>query len=58
MKLSLFAAITLGALSIAASVIAADAISREDKEFLKNAAELGVTEVELGQTRRRESHEP
>lgn len=48
MKISIFAAITLSALSIATSAIAADALSREDKEFLKNAAELGVTEVELG----------
>ena len=44
----LLAASTFTALALATTAIAADAISREDKEFLKNAAELGVTEVELG----------
>jgi len=41
----------MGALLLLASaggLRAADAVSREDKEFLKNASELGVTEVELG----------
>ena len=46
--ISSLAVIAIGVLSIATTVVAADAISREDKEFLKNAAELGVTEVELG----------
>jgi len=48
-KLSLFAAATLGALTLASTGLAADDISREDKEFLKNAGELGMTEVQLGQ---------
>ena len=30
-------------------VIGADDISREDKEFIKNAGELGLTEVQIGQ---------
>lgn len=42
------AAATCAALALATTGIAADAISREDKEFLKNAAEVGVTEVQLG----------
>ena len=42
------AAATCAALTLATTGFAADAISREDKEFLKNAAEVGVTEVELG----------
>jgi putative membrane protein len=46
--LSLFAAATLGALTLATTGLAADDVSREDKEFLKNASELGITEVELG----------
>ena len=47
-NISLFAAVTLGALALATNGRAADAISREDKEFLKNAGELGMTEVLLG----------
>ena len=47
-NISLFAAVSLAALALGSAAIAADAISREDKEFLKNAGELGVTEVELG----------
>ena len=43
-----FAAATFATLALATTSIAADAISREDKEFLKNAAEIGVTEVQLG----------
>ena len=49
---SILAAATCAALSLATSAIAADAISREDKEFLKNAGEIGVTEVQLGIPRR------
>ena len=47
-NISLLAAATCAALALATTGIAADAISREDKEFLKNAGELGVTEVQLG----------
>lgn len=47
-NISLLAAATCAALALATTAIAADAISREDKEFLKNAGELGVTEVQLG----------
>ena len=47
-NISFLAAVTLGVITFASAGFAADAISREDKEFLKNAAELGVTEVELG----------
>jgi putative membrane protein len=36
------------AFAFTAAAFGADAISREDKEFLKNASELGITEVELG----------
>ena len=35
-------------MTLANQSIAADVISREDKEFLKNAGELGMTEVMLG----------
>jgi putative membrane protein len=47
---SIFAvvAVALGLLTGASSGFAADAVSREDKEFLKNASELGVTEIQLG----------
>jgi putative membrane protein len=44
-----FAAVFLSSVALAASAVAADEISREDKEFLKNAGELGMTEVALGQ---------
>jgi putative membrane protein len=47
-KISLFAAAVFSALTLANFSIAADAISREDKEFLKNAGEIGMTEVMLG----------
>ena len=47
-RFTFFAVAALAALSFATVGRAADALSREDKEFLKNAAELGVTEVELG----------
>ena len=47
-NISLFAAAVLTALTFGTSSFAADAISREDKEFLKNAGELGMTEVLLG----------
>lgn len=43
-----FAAATLAVIALAQSGLAADALSREDKEFLKNAGQLGVTEVVLG----------
>jgi putative membrane protein len=46
--ISQFAAVTITALTLATTGFGADAVSREDKEFLKNAGELGVTEVELG----------
>lgn len=36
------------ALTFTGSALAAMALSGEDKEFLKNAAEMGVTEVQLG----------
>ena len=48
-KIALLAASLFSALSLANLSLAADAISREDKEFLKNAGELGMTEVLLGQ---------
>ena len=38
----------LAAIILATTGLAADALSREDKEFLKNAGELGITEVVLG----------
>jgi putative membrane protein len=38
----------LATFAAAQLAFAADAVSREDKEFLKNASELGLTEVELG----------
>jgi putative membrane protein len=41
-------AAALAALTLATSGLAADTLSREDKEFLKNAGELGMTEVVLG----------
>ena len=47
-NIAIFAATAVGALALVTTSIAADALSREDKEFLKNAGELGVTEVELG----------
>jgi putative membrane protein len=48
-KTFLFAAAVFSALALTNFSSAADAISREDKEFLKNAGELGMTEVLLGQ---------
>jgi putative membrane protein len=47
-NISLSAAAILSAITLGTSSFAADAISREDKEFLKNAGELGMTEVLLG----------
>ena len=47
-NISLFAAAVFTALTFGTSTFAADAISREDKEFLKNAGELGMTELLLG----------
>jgi putative membrane protein len=48
MKNIKFWAVSFSVIALATSGMAADAISREDKEFLKNAGELGVTEVVLG----------
>jgi putative membrane protein len=45
---SFVAVIVAGFMAAASSVVAADAVSREDKEFLKNASELGLTEIQLG----------
>ena len=47
-NIALLAAATCAALALATTGIAADAISREDKEFLKNAGEVGMLEVQLG----------
>lgn len=46
----IFRILTLAAAFAMACVVVAqtDALTREDKEFLKNASEMGFTEVELG----------
>ena len=48
---SLFAAAVAAVTLLCTGTVgfAADAVSREDKEFLKNASELGLTEIQLGQ---------
>jgi putative membrane protein len=46
---SAFATVALAALVSAVTAFAADDVSREDKEFLKNASELGMTQIQLGQ---------
>jgi putative membrane protein len=48
MKTKLYLSIALVALGLSSVAIAADALSREDKEFLKNAGELNMTEIALG----------
>ena len=48
-KLTCAAAVAAAMLGLASTASAqADAISRQDKEFLKNAAEMGAAEVQLG----------
>lgn len=47
-NISLIAVAALSALSFVSNSMAADALSHGDKEFLKDAGELGTTEVALG----------
>ena len=47
-NITLFSIIALGAALSVTSSRGADEVSREDKEFLKNASEMGITEVEIG----------
>ncbi|CAN5479943.1 hypothetical protein BH18VER1_BH18VER1_20790 [soil metagenome] len=50
MKTKFCLALALGALLLApnTALVAADAVSREDKEFFKNAGEINMTEIALG----------
>jgi putative membrane protein len=52
---AMFAALALG---FAGTAGAADALSNKDKEFLKNASELGITEVELGRMAQQKATSP
>ena len=46
------------ALAFASTALAQDALSGEDKEFLKNAAELGITEVQMGKLAQQQGSSP
>ena len=48
MKTKFFLPVALLVCGLSSIAVAADALSREDKEFLKNAGELNMTEIALG----------
>jgi len=61
MKTKLHSLLLLGALLLASSVpvlAQTDAVTKEDKEFFKNAGELNMTEIALGQLAQEQAFSP
>ena len=58
MKTKLYLSIALVALGLSSTAFAADALSREDKEFLKNAGEMNMTEIALGKLAQERAFSP
>ena len=58
MKTRIYLSILLAAFVFAPGAFGADALSREDKEFLKNAGELNMTEIALGKLAQERAFSP